>query len=106
MMLRNARLAALDPVSYPDPRGAPALRQEIASYLAITRSLQCTADQVLVTAGFSVAVGIAVRVLRLEGTSALFEDLGFPLTRRALKIDGLTIVPVPVDGGVSTFSRG
>ncbi|PVE22012.1 GntR family transcriptional regulator [Microvirga sp. KLBC 81] len=98
MMLRNARTAALHPVSYPDPRGAPALRQEIASYLAIARGLQCTADQVLVTAGFAGAIGIAVRALKLEGASAWFEDPGFPLTRKALQIAGLNIVPVPVDG--------
>ncbi|KLK89464.1 GntR family transcriptional regulator [Microvirga vignae] len=98
MMLRNARTAALHPVSYPDPRGAPALRHEIASYLAIARGLQCTADQVLVTAGFAGAFGIAVRALKLEGASAWFEDPGFPLTRKALQIAGLNIVPVPVDG--------
>jgi GntR family transcriptional regulator/MocR family aminotransferase len=97
MMLRNARTAALQPVSYPDPRGAPTLRHEITSYLAIARGLQCTADQVLVTGGFSVALGIAARALKLEGASAWFEDPGFPLTRRALQIAGLNIVPVPVD---------
>jgi GntR family transcriptional regulator/MocR family aminotransferase len=98
MILRNARAAALQPVSYPDPRGAPELRQEIASYLAIARGLQCTADQVLVTAGFSVGIGIAARALKLEGAGTWFEDPGFPLTRRALEIAGLTVVPVPVDG--------
>ncbi len=98
MMLRNARTAALHPVSYPDPRGAPALRQEIASYLAIARGLQCTADQVLVTAGFAGAIGIAVRALKLEGARAWFEDPGFPVTRKALEIAGLNIVSVPVDG--------
>jgi GntR family transcriptional regulator / MocR family aminotransferase len=97
MMLRNARTAALHPVSYPDPRGTPALRQEIASYLAIARGLHCTADQVLVTAGFAGAVGIAVRALKLEGASAWFEDPGFPLTRKALQFAGLAIVPVPLD---------
>jgi GntR family transcriptional regulator/MocR family aminotransferase len=97
MMLRSARMAAMHPVSYPDPRGTIALRQEIASYLAIARGLNCTADQVLVTAGFAGALGIAVRSLKLEGSSAWFEDPGFPLTRRALQIAGLTIVPVPVD---------
>jgi GntR family transcriptional regulator/MocR family aminotransferase len=97
MMLRSARTAAMHPVSYPDPRGAPALRQEIASYLAIARGLLCTPEQVLVTAGFAGAIGIAVRALKLEGASAWFEDPGFPLTRRALQIAGLNIVPVPLD---------
>jgi GntR family transcriptional regulator/MocR family aminotransferase len=97
MTLRNARKAALHPVSYPDPRGDPALRQVIASYLAIARGLQCTPDQVLVTAGFAGAIGIAVRALNLESAGTWFEDPGFPLTRRALQIAGLNIVPVPVD---------
>lgn len=97
MMLRSARTAALHPVTYPDPRGSLTLRQEIASYLAIARGLRCTVDQVLVTAGFAGALGIAVRTLKLEGTSAWFEDPGFPLTRWALQIAGLTVVPVPVD---------
>jgi GntR family transcriptional regulator/MocR family aminotransferase len=65
--------------------------------LAIARGLQCTADQVLVTAGFAGAIGIAVRALRLEGASAWFEDPGFPLTRAALRIADLNIVPVPLD---------
>src|SRR5918997_2526319 len=98
MMLRNARTAAMQPVGYPDPRGAPALRQEIASYLAIARGLQCTADQVLVTAGFAGALGIPVRALKLEGSRGWFEDPRFPVTRKALEIAGLNIVPVPVDG--------
>jgi GntR family transcriptional regulator/MocR family aminotransferase len=106
MMLRNARAAALHPVSYPDPRGDAALRQEIASYLAIARGLQCTADQVLVTAGFAGAVGIAVRALKLEGASAWFEDPGFPVTRKALEIAGLNIVPVPVDGEGLNVQQG
>lgn len=97
MTVRNARTAALHPVSYPDPRGDPALRQEIASYLAIARGLQCTAEQVLVTAGFAGALGIAVRALKLGGASAWFENPGFPLTRAALQIAGLNLVPVPLD---------
>jgi len=96
-MLRSARTAALHPVSYPDPRGSLSLRQEIASYLAIARGLRCTADQVLVTAGFAGALGIALRSLKVEGTRAWFEDPGFPLTRRALQLAGLTVVPIPVD---------
>src|SRR5215207_3358194 len=82
MMLRSARMAAMHPVSYPDPWGAPALRQEIASYLAIARGLLCTPDQVLVTAGFAGAVGIAVRALKLNRVQ--FEnDSSFGLGRAA-----------------------
>jgi GntR family transcriptional regulator/MocR family aminotransferase len=39
---------------------------------------------VLITAGFSGALGLAIRGLGLEGRKAWMEDPGFPLTRSAL----------------------
>jgi GntR family transcriptional regulator / MocR family aminotransferase len=61
---------------------------------------------VLVTAGFAGAIGIAVRALKLEGASAWLEDPRFLLTRRALQIAGLTIVPVPLDDEGLDVQRG
>ena len=97
IMAREARHSAAAPVGYPDPRGAPELRREIAAYLAIARGLRCSPSQVLVTAGFSGALGLVTRGLGLEGRTAWFEDPGFPLTRTALAMAGLRTVPVPVD---------
>jgi GntR family transcriptional regulator/MocR family aminotransferase len=97
IMAREARHGAAAPVGYPDPRGAPELRREIAAYLAIARGLRCSPSQVLVTAGFSGALGLVTRGLGLEGRTAWFEDPGFPLTRTALAMAGLKTVPVPVD---------
>jgi len=97
IMVREARRSAAAPVSYPDPRGLPALRREIAAYLAIARGLRCSPSQLLVTAGFAGALGLVTRGLGLEGQKAWFEDPGFPLTRTALAKAGLKTVPVPVD---------
>jgi GntR family transcriptional regulator / MocR family aminotransferase len=97
LLAREARRAAAAPVSYPDPRGDPALRKEVAAYLGIARGIRCTPSQVLVTAGFSGALGLAVRGLQLEGTVAWMEDPGFPLTRTALGLAGMTVTAVPVD---------
>jgi GntR family transcriptional regulator/MocR family aminotransferase len=94
---REARQAAAAPVSYPDPRGDPDLRKEIAAYLGIARGIRCTPSQVLVTGGFSGALGLAVRGLQLEGKTAWMEEPGFPLTRTALNLAGMTVAPVPVD---------
>jgi GntR family transcriptional regulator/MocR family aminotransferase len=52
---------------------------------------------VLVTAGFSGALGLAIRGLQLERTGAWMEDPGFPLTRTALGLAGMTVTAVPVD---------
>ena len=36
---------------YPDPRGEPDLRREIAAYLAIARGIECSPSQIVVTGG-------------------------------------------------------
>jgi GntR family transcriptional regulator / MocR family aminotransferase len=97
IMTRESRRAAAAPVTYPDPRGDPELRKEIASYLGLARGLRCNASQVLVTGGFSGALGLAIRGLQLEKRGAWIEDPGFPLTRNALGLAGLSVTAVPVD---------
>jgi GntR family transcriptional regulator/MocR family aminotransferase len=92
-----ARRAAVAPVAYPDPRGEPDLRNEIAAYLGITRGVRCNPEQVLVTGGLSNALCLAVRGLRLDGLTAWVEEPGFPITRAALGLAGMTVAAVPVD---------
>ena len=96
-MARAARAAAATPVGYPDPRGLPQLRREIAAYLALARGLACSPGQVIVTSGFAAALNLAIRALSLEGREAWFEEPGFPLTRMALELAGVRPRPVPVD---------
>jgi GntR family transcriptional regulator/MocR family aminotransferase len=97
LLTRAAKRSGTGPVGYPDPRGDPALRKEVAAYLGIARGLRCSPSQVLVTAGYAGALGIAIRGLGLEGKQAWMEDPGFPLTRTALGLAGMTPVAVPVD---------
>ena len=97
VLTRGARRAAAAPVAYPDPRGDPELRKEIAAYLSIARGIRCTPSQVIVTAGFASALGLAVHGLQLEGKEAWVEDPGFPSTRTALGLASMTIAAVPVD---------
>jgi GntR family transcriptional regulator/MocR family aminotransferase len=97
VLTRAARRTAVAPVGYPDPRGDPDLRKEIAAYLGVARGLRCSPSQVFVTAGFSGALGLAIRGLGVEGRDAWVEDPGFPLTRTALGLAGMTVKAVPVD---------
>lgn len=82
---------------YPDPRGELELRREIATYLAIARGIDCSPGQIIVTGGFSAGLGLALRVLGLEGRKAWFEDPGFPFTKHGLELGRLSLVPIPVD---------
>jgi GntR family transcriptional regulator / MocR family aminotransferase len=97
ILIRETRRAAAAPVAYPNPRGDADLRKEIAAYLGIARGIRCSPSQVLVTAGFSGALGLTIRGLQLEGMKAWMEDPGFPLTRTALGLAGMTVTAVPVD---------
>lgn len=85
------------PAIYPDPRGELDLRREIASYLAVARGIECSPSEVMITAGFASGLGLALRVLGLEGRKAWMEDPGFPFTRRGLELARLSLTPIPVD---------
>ncbi|MBV9455892.1 MAG: PLP-dependent aminotransferase family protein, partial [Bradyrhizobium sp.] len=98
VLTRQTRRAAAAPVTYPDPRGDPELRKEIAAYLGLARGIRCSPSQVLITGGFSGALGLAIRGLQLgRMRRAWVEDPGFPLTRTALGLAGMAVTAVPVD---------
>ncbi|WP_322012861.1 PLP-dependent aminotransferase family protein [Paraburkholderia sp. J12] len=93
-------------VVYPDPRGEPELRREIAAYLAIARGIACSPTQVIVTSGFSGALGLVLRALDLDGRKAWVEDPGFPFTRHGLALANLALAPVPVDANGMNVDYG
>ncbi|MDX4956546.1 MocR-like pyridoxine biosynthesis transcription factor PdxR [Delftia acidovorans] len=94
---RSVRMETTGWPTYPDPRGELDLRQEIAGYLAISRGIDCTPAQIIITSGFAGGLGLVLRALALEGTFGWFENPGFPFSRRALEISRIQLVPVPVD---------
>lgn len=87
----------LSSLLYPDPRGELALRKEIAGYLSIARNLHCYPEQVFVTSGYISGLGLALRVLGLEGKKVWMEEPGFMVTRKGLELARMQLVPVPVD---------
>jgi GntR family transcriptional regulator/MocR family aminotransferase len=94
----SAARAEMAPSSlHRDPRGEPDLKQEIAAHLAHSRGIECRLSQIFVTAGFTAALGVVLRMLRAEGGAAWVEDPGFPPSRRALAISQLRPVAIPVD---------
>jgi GntR family transcriptional regulator/MocR family aminotransferase len=82
---------------YPDPRGELEFRREVAGYLAIARGIECSPSQVIITGGYASGLGLALRVLGLEGEKVWMEEPGFPFTRHGLQLARLEIAPIPVD---------
>ena len=91
---------------YPDPRGELQLRREIAGYLAIARGIDCSPSQIIVTGGYGAGLGMAFRVLGLEGKKAWIEDPGFPFTRKGLELARLSLAPIPVDADGINVDHG
>jgi GntR family transcriptional regulator/MocR family aminotransferase len=91
------KMGSFSSLIYPDPRGELELRREIAGYLSIARNLHCVPEQVFITSGYSSGLGLALRVLGLEGKKVWMEEPGFRFTRKGLELARLRIVPVPVD---------
>ena len=106
MRAHAVRTEAGAALTYPDPRGEPQLRQEIAGYLAMARGIECEPSQIIVTAGYASGLGLTLRALGLEGEKAWIEDPGFPFTRHGLQLAKLSVQPVPVDADGIDVSNG
>jgi GntR family transcriptional regulator/MocR family aminotransferase len=85
-------------LSYGDPRGATGLRQALVTWLARTRGVHTTADDVTVVSGVAQALALLAQVLAAHGiNAAAVEDPGSRGARDQLAYWGLRPVPVPVD---------
>ncbi len=93
-------------LAYGSPAGYPPLRVAIAAYLAASRGVQCTAEQVIIVGGGAQSgLDLAIRTLLDPGDSAWVEDPGYVGARAALMAAGAEIVPVPVDAdGLDVFA--
>jgi GntR family transcriptional regulator / MocR family aminotransferase len=103
---QTVRAEAAAAPMYPDPRGEPALRREIAGYLAVARGIECSPSQIIITAGFGSGLGLVLRALGVGARKVWIEEPGFPITRRGLELAGMSLVPVPVDAEGMDIDHG
>lgn len=96
---RRSMLRALDhPAgSYGDPAGSPALREALAGWVARSRGVQASAEEVFVTSGTGHAVDLVARVLVPPGSVVAVEEPGYPPVVELLRSHGFDVVGVPVD---------
>ncbi len=74
-------------------QGLPALREELARYLARTRELAISAEQIVVAPGCKIALFFALMALVERGDEVLYPDPGFPAYPSITR--GLGGVPIP-----------
>ena len=73
------------------------LRQAIADYLRVSRAVNLTVDQVLITSGTQQSIDLCARLLTDAGDCAWVENPCYWAARRVLEVNGLNLHPVPVD---------
>jgi GntR family transcriptional regulator / MocR family aminotransferase len=89
-----------------DPAGYAPLREAIATYVGQARGVNCSAEQVMITAGTQQALNLAVRVLADPGDSIWVEDPGYRGARFAALSADCNVVPVPVDNQGLCIAQG
>jgi len=79
------------------------LREAIARYLNISRGLSCTAEQVLITSGYSASLRLILDTLASRSDKVVFEDPGYFMGQQLLKRIVPRLHTVPVDrSGIDT----
>ncbi|BAN27956.1 MocR-like pyridoxine biosynthesis transcription factor PdxR [Caballeronia insecticola] len=97
LVAHRARAVELASLTYPDPAGYGPLRERIATYLGLSRGVECAPERVFVTNGYRSSLELVLRSLAKPDDSAWFEEPGYFLARNFLVEAGLKLVPVPVD---------
>lgn len=98
VMGRRLRTQTRYDLALGDVCGEMALRQAIAEYLRLSRSIECQPEQVFITSGYAASMSLILRALRARGQNMWVEDPGFPLIRPVIAQEQVTLLPVPVDG--------
>ena len=75
--------------------GVPALRQELSAYLARTRSINVSPDNIVLAPGCKIALFLAMMALLEPGDEVLYPDPGFP-GYPSITL-GLGAVPMPFE---------
>jgi GntR family transcriptional regulator/MocR family aminotransferase len=83
-------------LGYGDTQGHLPLRQALADYLRINRSIHCTPEQILIVNGSRQAINLAAQTLLKKGDQCWMEDPGYQAARGAITRWGGALCPVPL----------
>ena len=98
--LRRALPAVFDHGA--QPAGYDPLREAIASHVARTRAVRCSAAQVIIVSGSQQALDLCARLLLDPGDEAAVEEPGYPGARQLFQAHGASLKTMPVsDAGAS-----
>ncbi|MQQ99933.1 MocR-like pyridoxine biosynthesis transcription factor PdxR [Glaciimonas soli] len=94
---KHWRRSQAELLTYGQGGGYHPLRTAIADYLRVARSVNCNADQVIITTGIHQSLDLIVKLLGEYGDTAWVEDPCYWGTRSVLSSVGINPVGVAVD---------
>lgn len=94
---RALRSSATTAGAYEQPAGHSDLRAAIARHIGISRGVEASAEDIIITNGTQQALDLLARVLLAPGDGIAVEDPGYKAPRQLFKALGLRVLGVPVD---------
>lgn len=91
------RIAAQKTAAYGDPQGLAELRCALVKYLQLSRGVQCSEEQIVITSGHRQSLTLLCELFSGENRYFAMEDPGYTGTRIAMQHNGYSIIPVPVE---------
>jgi GntR family transcriptional regulator/MocR family aminotransferase len=83
-------------LGYDHGQGYEPLRAAIAAHLRINRSINCTAEQVVVVNGSRQAIHLIAELFLKQGDQCWMEDPGYTGAKSAMQRFGAEVCPVPI----------
>jgi GntR family transcriptional regulator/MocR family aminotransferase len=96
-MARQLRSEANGTIAYDTPAGNRRLREAIVRHIGVSRGVEASADDVIVTNGTQQALDVVARVLLSPGDHIAVEDPGYRPARCAFAALGMRVRGVAVD---------
>jgi GntR family transcriptional regulator / MocR family aminotransferase len=97
LMGDQLRTTAVGAGAYSGPAGLPAVREALARHVGVSRAVQVTPEQIIMTNGVQQSVDLIARVMLRPGDRAVVEDPGYPPPAMLLRSLGARVTGVPVD---------
>jgi len=82
---------------YEQPPGHPDLRAAIVRHIGISRGVEASADDIIITNGTQQALDLLARVLLAPGDGIAVEDPGYSVPKQLFKTLGIRVLGIPVD---------
>lgn len=94
---KHWRRSRAELLSYGQGGGYLPLREAIAEYLRVARSVNCRTGQIIITTGIHQSIDLAAKLLGEHGDRAWVEEPCYWGTRSICQSLGIESVPIPVD---------